>query len=202
MYAPPAGVSVFILAGGRSTRMGTDKAFVMLDGCTLLARALDLARSVSDGVRIVGDPAKFASFAPVVEDIFPDCGPLGGIHAALRASSQELNLVLAVDLPFVSPELLHYVIGRARESSAEVTVPRASKGWQPLCAVYRRGFAGPAETALRAGGYKIDALFDTVKVQAIEERELADAGFPSTVFRNLNTKEELEASIVFLEARS
>ena len=64
--------------------------------------ALDLARSVTFDVRIVGSQEKFAPFAPVVEDIFPDCGPLGGIHAALRASSTELNMMLAVDMPFVS----------------------------------------------------------------------------------------------------
>src|SRR5690348_1515752 len=95
-------VAAFILAGGKSTRMGADKAFVPLDGRTLLARALDLARSVTPDVRIVGNPETFASFAPVVEDVFRDRGPLGGIHAALRASTKELNLILAVDVPFVS----------------------------------------------------------------------------------------------------
>src|ERR1700756_5716831 len=64
-------VSAFILAGGKSTRMGADKAFVALDGRTLLARALELARSMTDDVRIVGDADKFGAFAPVVEDVFP-----------------------------------------------------------------------------------------------------------------------------------
>ena len=90
-----------------------------LDGSTLLARALELARSVTADVRIVGDPAKFAAFAPVVEDVFRDCGPLGGIHAALRASPTDLNLILAVDVPFVSPALLQYLIMRARSSGAK-----------------------------------------------------------------------------------
>src|ERR1700722_6676083 len=96
--------AVFILAGGKSTRMGADKAFVTLDGRTLLARALELARLVTADVCIVGDAEKFAPFAPVVEDEFRGCGPLAGIHAALRASAVELNLMLAGDLPFVSPE--------------------------------------------------------------------------------------------------
>jgi molybdopterin-guanine dinucleotide biosynthesis protein A len=187
-------VTAFILAGGKSTRMGTDKAFVALDGRTLLARALDLARLVAAEVRIVGDSAKFAAFAPVVEDVFSDCGPLGGIHAALRSSSTELNLILAVDVPFVSLALLQYLIRRAQDASAVVTVPRAGGGWQPLCAVYRREFVDAAEGALQAGRYKIDALFDTVRMQAIEEAELADAGFSPRIFRNLNTKEELEAA--------
>lgn len=185
-------VSAFILAGGKSTRMGADKAFVALDGRTLLARALDLARSVTPDVHIVGDRAKFAPFAPVVEDIFRDCGPLGGIHAALGASHAELNLVLAVDVPFASLALLQYFIRRAQSApGAMVTVARTSAGWQPLCAVYRREFADASEGALRAGRYKIDALFDEARTQVIGEEELEAAGFSLRVFRNLNTPDEL-----------
>jgi len=187
-------ITAFILAGGKSTRMGADKAFVTLDGRTLLARALDVARSVIPDVRIVGDPAKFAAFAPVVEDVFPNCGPLGGIHTALRSSQTDLNLILAVDVPFVSPALLQYLIKRSRNSaSATVTVAKAGGGWQPLCAVYRREFADTAEQPLRAGRFKIDALFDATSTQVISEEELAAAGFSARMFRNLNTREELEA---------
>lgn len=171
--------------------MGTDKAFVMLDGRSLLARALDVCRTITGEVRIVGDREKFAPFADVVEDVFPGCGPLSGIHAALRASGTDLNLVLAVDLPFVSPALLHFLMGQAREGGAIVTLPRAGKGWQPLCAVYRRAFADAAETALRAGRYKVDTLFDSALTRAIGEEELRSAGFSPEVFRNLNTPEEL-----------
>lgn len=187
-------VAVFILAGGESTRMGADKAFVTLDGRTLLARALELARSVTAGVRIVGDAAKFGAFAPVVEDVFRECGPLGGIHAALRASATELNLMLAVDLPFVSRELIEYLITRARGSDAIVTVARAGGGWQPLCAVYRREFADLAEKALRLGRCRIDTLFDVRRTQVIGEDEMNAAGFFGEMFRNLNTPEELAAA--------
>jgi molybdenum cofactor guanylyltransferase len=195
MDGTSADVSAFILAGGKSTRMGADKAFVMFDGCTLLVRALGLVRAVTPEVRIVGDASKFESFAPVVEDVFRECGPLGGIHAALRASQTGLNVILAVDLPFASPALLQYLIKRARECvSATVTVARAGGGWQTLCAVYRREFADAAEQALRAGRYRIDALFDASRTQVIEEDELEMAGFSSKMFRNLNTREELEAA--------
>jgi len=176
--------------------MGTDKAFVPLDGRPLLARALELARSVTREVQIVGDKVKFAPFAPVVEDLFPECGPLAGIHAALRASQTELNVILAVDVPFVSLALLQYLTTRARSTpTALATVPRANGGWQPLCAVYRRDFAEAAEKALGQGRYKIDALFDDTSTQAIGEEELETAGFAPRIFRNLNTPEELaEAS--------
>jgi len=195
MNADSVHVAGFILAGGKSTRMGKDKAFVALDGRTLLARALEVARSVTPEVHIVGDSVKFGQFAPAVEDLFRDCGPLGGIHAALRASQAELNLILAVDIPFVSLALLQYLITRAEQSpSAMVTAARANGGWQPLCAVYRREFADLAENALRGGRYKIDALFDASRTLAIGEEQLAAAGFSATMFRNLNTQEELEAA--------
>jgi molybdopterin-guanine dinucleotide biosynthesis protein A len=188
---PVADVTAFILAGGNSTRMGTDKAFVMLDGRTLLARALDVCRTITSQVRIAGDRNKFAPFAPVVEDVFPGCGPLAGIHAALRASQTDWNVVLAVDLPFVSSALLHFLVAQARDGGAVVTVPRLGKGWQPLCAVYRRAFADVAETALHAGRFKIDALFDQALTRPVEEVALRSAGFSSEAFRNLNTPEEL-----------
>jgi molybdopterin-guanine dinucleotide biosynthesis protein A len=191
MTAPAPRVTAFILAGGKSTRMGADKAFVLLDGRTLLARALDIARSITPEVRIVGDPQKFASFAPTVEDIFPNCGPLGGIHSALRSSPTDLNLMLAVDVPFVSPALLQHLVGRASNSPATVTVAQTGGGYQPLCAVYRRNFADAAEEALQEGRYKIDTLFAASSTQTIAERELEAAGFSPRMFRNLNTPQEL-----------
>jgi len=195
-------LTAFILAGGKSTRMGADKAFVALDDRTLLSRALELARALTADVRIVGDPAKFARFAPVVADVFPGCGPLGGIHAALRASQTDLNLILAVDVPFMSAELLQYLIRRARSSAAAtVTVVRASGGWQPLCAVYRREFADAAEEALAAGRYKIDPLFAAQRTLVIEEDELRSVGFSPSMFRNLNTPEELAEASGEIESR-
>lgn len=184
-------VSAFILAGGKSTRMGTDKAFVLLEGRTLLARMLDLARQLTSKVHIIGDRTKFAPFGPTIEDMFPGCGPLGGIHAALRSSPTDLNAILAVDVPFVSRALLDYFITRAKGSSANVTLARAAGGFQPLCAIYRRPFAAAAENALRAGHYKIDALFAPTTTQVIEEAELEASGFSPQIFRNLNTPEEL-----------
>lgn len=187
-------LTAFILAGGRSTRMGTDKAFVALDGRTLLARALDLVRSLTSDVRIVGDSGKFSPFASVVEDLFPGCGPLAGIHAALRSSQTDLNLILAVDVPFVTAALLQYMLGRARDSSATVTVPRTSQGWQPLCAMYRRNFASIAGKALRAGHYRIDPLFSEAGVEVISEVELQSAGFSPDFFANLNSPDDLAAA--------
>ena len=187
----------FILAGGKSSRMGpnTDKAFLDFHGQSLLDRALAVAGMVCDRVTIVGDPARFAKvgsskYVPVVADIFPGCGPLAGIHAALTHSTAELNLMLAVDMPFVSRELLAFLFAAAEPSDAIITVPRTGKGFQPLCAVYRRDFSTVAEQALRAGKYKVDAAFSSVPVQVIEENELAAAGFSERDFFNVNTPQD------------
>jgi len=187
-------LSAFILAGGKSTRMGREKAFIEYEGRTLVARMLELARSVTSDVRIVGSREKFAALAPVVEDMFPNRGPLGGIHAALRASASEFNLVLAVDMPFVTTAFLQYLIDQARAApEATAVVPRAGGGWQPLCAVYRRELADSAEEALRGERNKIDPLFKVVRTRVIDEQEMGSAGFSGGIFRNLNTPEELEA---------
>lgn len=185
-------VTAFILAGGKSARMGKDKAFLSWQSGTLLSHACQLAAVVASEVRIVGDAKKFADSGRVVEDIYRDRGPLAGIHAALTGSATELNLLLAVDVPFVSPDFLQYLVAQAQESSAVVTVPRAGGGWQPLCAVYRRAFAPVAEQSLREGNNKIDPLFAKVRTRVIDEAELAKAGFSSGMFRNLNTPDDLE----------
>ena len=191
----------FVLAGGKSLRMGggtdkdKDKAFLEFGGQTLLDRALSVMGTVCDRVTIVGDPLKFTKYGSskhvsVVADIFPGCGPLAGIHAALLHSSAELNLMLAVDMPFVSRELLAFLFAAAEDSDAIVTVPRGGKGLQPLCAVYRRDFSPVAEQALQAGKYKIDATFVGLSVRVMEESELAAAGFSEESFFNVNTPQD------------
>lgn len=183
--------SGFVLAGGRSSRMGSDKAFLEFNGRTLLARALELLKGLTAEVRIVGPAIKFAAHGPVVEDIYAGRGPLAGIHAALASSITELNLMLAVDLPFVTESLLQFIVDNGRNSDALVTVPRIAGGYQPLCAVYRRAFAPLAESALASGHNKIDALFASAKTRVLEESELSRFAFHAGMFENLNTPEDL-----------
>lgn len=172
--------------------MGRDKAFVPFGSETLLSRALKLASAVAERVSIVGEVDKFAAFASVVTDVYPDRGPLGGIHAALSATSTEQNLVLAVDLPFVEQRFLEYLIEEAQKSAAVVTVPHAGGGFQPLCAIYRLEFRDLAEEALRNGRNKIDPLFAKINPRIVAEEELVREGFSAEMFRNLNTPQDLE----------
>jgi molybdenum cofactor guanylyltransferase len=190
----PRDVTAFVLAGGKSSRMGRDKPFIEYQGPTLLQRALHLAQLVAGDVRIVGNGDKFAAYGAVVEDVFRDRGPLGGIHAALLASQTDLNLMLAVDMPFLSRGFLEYLICKARDTDAVAIVPRSDGRLQPLCAVYRRAFAGVAEDSLYTGHNKIGALLATVETQVIEGEELVRAGFSSGEFRNLNSPQDLQGA--------
>ena len=185
-------LSAFVLAGGKSTRMGADKAFLELNGQPLIAHALALARSLTADVRIVGDPMKFSALTEAIPDVYAGRGPLGGIHAALGASHSDLNLVLAVDLPFLQPAFLKYLLAQAQVSEAIVTVPFAAGHFHPLCAIYRREFYEHADRALSAGKNKLDALFSEVSTRVISQRKLTKAGFTSSMFRNLNTLADLE----------
>ena len=186
-----SGVSAFVLVGGKSSRMGRDKAFVAWEGKTLLERALGAARGACGRAWIVGAKATFEPFGNVVEDVFPERGPLGGIHAALLASGTELNLVLAVDLPLVSARLLSYLIERARDSESLATVPRLVTGWEPLCAVYRKGFAEVAERALHEGRNAVYPLIEAAQITAVGEDEFVGQGFAADMFRNINTIADL-----------
>lgn len=124
-------IAAFVIAGGQSSRMGRDKAFLTLGGSTLLERALAVARWVSQEVTLVGQREKFAAYGNVIEDVYPGQGPLAGIHAALSGSAFELNLMIGVDTPFLDPKLAQYLVDQARTSGAIVTVPvtRSSGQW-------------------------------------------------------------------------
>ena len=183
-------LTAFVLAGGKSTRMGSDKALLPWGDGSLLSHALNLLAVVTPNVCIVGDAGKFASFGAVVEDQYRERGPLGGIHAALSSSKTGLNLMLAVDLPLIEPRFLQFTIGLAQATDAVVTVPHTGGVSQPLCAVYRQDFLQPAEESLKAGRNKIDALFVKVKTRIIGEDEFTRAGFSPAMFRNLNTPED------------
>ena len=170
--------------------MGRDKAFLELRGRTLLERALAIARRLSEEVKIVGPPERFAAYAPAIEDIYPGQGPLAGIHAALTASRSELNFILALDTPFLDPKFAQYLVEQANQSGAMVTVPRVAGQAQPLCAVYRREFATVAEEALRQGKNNIVPLFASVATREIGDAELRNLAFDPRMFDNLNTPEE------------
>jgi molybdopterin-guanine dinucleotide biosynthesis protein A len=141
---------------------------------------------------ILGQRNLYGSFGQCYEDVYPDCGPLGGIHVALLNSPTEFALITAVDTPFIKAEFLDYLVEQAINSPAIVTAPCVAGKVQPLCTVFRPGFLQIAEAALKAGKFKVEPLFPRDKTLILGEAELDQFALAAEMFENLNTPEDLE----------
>jgi molybdopterin-guanine dinucleotide biosynthesis protein A len=184
--------SGFVMAGGHSRRMGRDKALLPWGGGTLLAHALQRLRSVCTDVAILSGahPRYLDAGAPVLADAVPDRGPLGGLVAALEHARHDVAVILAVDLPFLPPELLGDLLGRAQ--GVDAVVPFVGGRPHPLCAVYRRSCAAAARRRLDAGDLKMTSFWPDVRVREVGEADLAAFGDPALLFRNLNDPQDYE----------
>ena len=174
----------FLLAGGRSSRMGRDKALLTLGGEPLVKIGLEKLKAVCDVVAIAGGTAELARFGWVVPDNRPGCGPLGGIVSALQQSLFEWNLFLPVDAPFVPIACLKSLLIMATGSSSVCVMARVEGQAQPLCAVYSRSAVEVLDRELNEGRWKVaEAIEAAGQVKVLDFKE-------SGWFANLNTPEE------------
>ena len=192
-----------IQAGGKSTRMGGDpKALMELGGRRIVERVLDVVRQVTERVLLVTNTPDLYAFLglPMVPDVFPDGGSLGGIYSGLRAAPGDAAFTVACDMPFLSAPVARLVLDRAGE--ADVVAPRIGEQWETLHACYGKACLAPMERRLREGRLRITGFFEDVRVLAITEAEVAAVGDPARVFMNVNTPDELMRARAFAaEAR-
>jgi molybdenum cofactor guanylyltransferase len=137
----------FVLAGGKSSRMGADKFTLEIDGETFLEKAVNVLKPACQTVKIVLNPAQeVETIQPIVRDIYQMRGALGGIHAALKNCETKFAVILAVDLPFVTTGAIENLAAAALAANKfPAVVPRQPDGrFQPLCAVYRAKYCLPA----------------------------------------------------------
>jgi molybdopterin-guanine dinucleotide biosynthesis protein A len=193
-----------IQAGGKSTRMGGDpKALMELGGRPIVARVLDVVRQVTERVLLVTNTPDLYAFLglPMVPDVFPEGGSLGGIYSGLRAAPGDAAFTVACDMPFLSASVARLVVARAGE--ADVVAPRIGEQWETLHACYGKACLAPMERRLREGRLRITGFFGEVRVLAITEAEVAAVGDPARVFMNVNTPDELaRARVLAADARS
>lgn len=173
--------------------MGTDKALLLFGDRNLLQLVLAKAEQISPGPVIVGANERYSAYGEVIEDRYPGCGPLGGIHAALCATQNDLNLVLSVDMPFMPADFLRWLVQIAASAKELVVVPEAEGRLQPLCGIYRRAAKCVIEQALQTGEFKVGHIFPLVPTRYVSEEEIRAAGFATEIFRNLNTPADYEA---------
>ena len=185
-------VTGVIQAGGKSTRMGGEpKALLELGGRRIIERVLDALRPVVDDVLIVTNTPALYGFLgiPMVPDVYPDHGSLGGIFTGLSAAGGGAAFTVACDMPFLHPEVARLVIGRAGEG--DVVIPRVGEQLETMHALYAKACLPHIETRLKAGRLKIVGFFPEVRVVEVAEADVARHRAPDVVFMNVNTPEEL-----------
>ena len=201
MYKDITGV---ILAGGKSTRMGSNKSFLTLGGITVIERVVNLMKDQFSSVILITNQPEEYSFLnlPIFEDIHKDIGPLSGIHSALINSNTEMNFIISCDIPLMTPGVIKYLVEYPTQKPIIIT--RADNFIQQLCGVYTKSLLPLIETIIKENipplrdernpdqkkrGCRVLQLVKTVDSEIIDiEKEYKDY-IPGT-FYNMNNPEE------------
>lgn len=190
-----ATITGVILAGGKSRRMGQNKALMYLGEQRLIDRVAQVMRVVCDDILLVTNiPAVYADLGlPMVQDILPEKGALGGIYSALYHAAPASCLVVACDMPFLQASVLRYLMAQARDY--DVVVPDIHGEYQPLHALYRQTCAAPIWQRMTSNRLKITDFFPEVRVRTVTARELQPFDPDLLVFQNINTPEDFQRAL-------
>lgn len=184
-------LTVALQAGGRSSRMGQDKSFVLFRGRPMIEVVMERVAGLGrETLLVTNKPDDYAHLGlPMVGDIYPDKGPLGGIYTAIERAGQPHVLVVACDMPWLNRTLLEHMIGLRDE--ADVIVPRWDKFPEPLHAIYSKQCLEPIKAKLAADQLKITGFFGQVDVRFVERDEIARFDPDGRSFANINTPDDL-----------
>jgi molybdopterin-guanine dinucleotide biosynthesis protein A len=184
-----------ILAGGKSSRLGRNKALQVIEGKSLIQWVVDHLAILTTEIIIAtahGEaiPCSSAVRIKTVGDIYPGKGPLGGIHSGLIASSSSWAIVVGCDTPFLSIGLLEYMTQVLADS--DVALPRIGEMIEPLCAVYSKSCLASIQELLEQDERRIRKLFSIVRVKYVEEDEINSFDPEHLSFFNINNQDDLE----------
>jgi len=180
-----------ILSGGKSTRMGEDKAFIEIEGISIINRIQRVLKELFDEIIIVANQKEqFVDLdARIYSDLLPERGALGGLYTGLFVSSCPYSFCVACDMPFLKQSVIEYLITKI--SGYDVIVPRTRDGLQPLHAIYSKNCLGPIRRVLEQGKYKIMDFYPFAKVSIIEQDQFSSLDPMNESFINVNTPQEL-----------
>jgi molybdopterin-guanine dinucleotide biosynthesis protein A len=186
-----------ILAGGKSSRLGQNKALQTIGGKSLIQWIIDSLAALSTEIIIAtarGEPIPCFSTVRTrtVADIYPEKGPLGGIYSGLMASSSTLAIVAGCDTPFLSAGLLDHMVRASPKF--DIVVPRLEGKLEPLCAVYSKSCLAPIQSLLEQDERRIYDFYGMVKVKYIAEDEINRFDPDHLSFFNINNQDDLETA--------
>lgn len=209
MARAPSG---YVLAGGASSRFGSDKALAELGGEPMLARMLGLVDFAVSGEElarealVIGAAEKYHTiWTMCVEDRWPGEGPLGGIVTALLHAREtepecEWNLIVSCDMPFLSAEWLKFLVKRAEKSSAQVVVPHSVYGAEPLCACWRTAAVETLRAAFERGVRRVNEGISLLPAEVLDERDWKRFDSAGRLFWNMNTVTDYEEARRIVES--
>jgi molybdopterin-guanine dinucleotide biosynthesis protein A len=193
-------LTAIVLCGGRSTRMGRDKGALPFGGETMLERVVRIVRGIADDVIVVArQDQSTPDGVRVIHDPIEDQGPLAGIAAGLAASTTDLNVVVACDMPLVRPAVLQRLAGAIGDHDACVAV--AGGHASALCGIYRSRVAADAERLLASGERRVMRLLDAVQTKRVDAAELRDIDPELETFVSCDTPEAYERLVQSAEFR-
>lgn len=198
----PKDVTSIILAGGKNLRLGRNKAFEVIRGKTIIDRVFERLEPISSQIVVVTSWEQFDIQlnlnADIVADIYPEMGPLGGIYTGLTASTSDVNILAACDMPFLNTELIKHMVELLADYDA--VVPRlANKMIEPLHAVYSKNCLSRIDARLSAKKLSIHAFLDEMNVRYLEEEESRRIDPEHISFFNINYQTDLDKAVKMAE---
>jgi molybdopterin-guanine dinucleotide biosynthesis protein A len=187
-----------ILAGGNSTRFGSNKALAMLNDMPLIRHVADILSALFDETLLITNTPEIYEFLdwPARPDIFAKSGPLAGIHAALQEISSSRAFVVGCDMPFLDGDLIRFICSRSGKWDA--VIPRHSMGMEPLHAVYTKPLLPLLEKMLAAGERKVGGFVEKLNVRWVEEKEILAIVPDRTPFHNINRRQDMQRHAISL----
>lgn len=182
-----------ILAGGKNSRMGINKAHLEIDGERLIDKTMNIYRQIFTEVIIVtNDPLSYLEFtdAAVVTDIYKEKGPLGGMYTGLFYSNNPYAFVSACDMPYLNKNFIDFLI--EKEGKYDVIVPELPDGYQPLHAIYSRNCLPSIKRLLLMDKLKITGFYRDMRVLTVPPEQILPFNKNGRLFHNLNTPQDIQ----------
>ena len=182
-----------ILAGGKNSRMGINKAFLEIDGTRVIDNILAVYRKIfSEIIIVTNDPLSYTEFSEtlIVTDIYKEKGALGGIYTGLFYAAYDYSFVAACDMPFLNKDFIIYLTEQT--DKFDIVVPELPEGFQPLHAIYSRNCLSHIKKLLIADKLKIAAFYKEVRLLSIPKEKIKPFNKDGRLFFNVNTPEDLE----------
>lgn len=188
-------VTGIILAGGRSARIGTHKAFLKIGEKRIIEEILAKFKGIFKEIIIIANEIERFNFlkVKVIPDAIPSKGPLGGIYTGLISSNNLYNFIVACDMPFINKNLIRYILSRAQDF--DVVIPKVKQRYEPLCALYSKKCVTIIKDALDKDNVRIVDILPLVNVKLIVESEIKEFDSEFISFKNINTEEDYQTII-------